>query len=179
MPVDIHFVKFAGSNMESNALYIDIYEEPRALPPRKKMEDGSYCMKTLRDLDLPVRSDSFLHFLTAHSMSIDINDRIWLPRFPKKCGESIKPPSGNRLLEPEPAWGVRIIEGPSSGLFLLATILLAGVLIVIGLLVAWALGNTYKGVAVAALGFAIGSYLLKETKEWIKESMGPSKAKKF
>lgn len=133
MPVNIHFVKFAGSIAEPNAFYVDIHEEPKALPPRKMIEDGLYDMTSIPNLDLPIGCNSFLHLLTTHSMDIDINDRKWLPLFPKKCGESIKPPNGNRLVTVEPAWGIRIIEGPSSGLFFFATAVLAAVLIAIGL----------------------------------------------
>ena len=111
-------------------------------------------------------------------MNIDINDRKWLPLFPKKCGESIRPRKGNRLTTMEPAWGVRIIEGPNSGLFFFATVVLAGVLIAIGLGVASALGDTYKGVAVAVGGFVIGSHLIEKAKETIDDSTGPSKEKK-
>lgn len=142
------------------------------------IENGLYDMASLPDLDLPIGSNSFLHLLTTHSMNIDINDRKWLPLFPKKCGESIKPPNGNRLVTIEPAWGIRIIEGPSSGLFLFATAVLAGVLVAIGLGVAYALGDIYKGVAVAVGGFAIGSSLIKDAKEVVKDSTGPSKEKK-
>lgn len=135
-------------------------------------------MVSLPYLDLPIRSNSFLHELTTHPMSIDINDRKWLPLFPKKCGESVKPPNGNRLVTVQAAWGIQIIEGPSSGIFPSATAVLAGVLIAIGLAVSSALGDTYKGVAVAVGGFAIGSRLIKETKELIKDLTGPSKEKK-
>lgn len=57
-------------------------------------------------------------------------------------------------------------------------VVLAVLCILLGLVIASALGDTYRGVAVAVGGFGIGSYLLKETKEWIKDSVGPSKEKK-
>lgn len=178
-PVDIHFVKFVGTSTEPDAFYVNVDKDPKAFPPQKMIDDGLYDMHTLPYLDLPIWTNEFLHLLTTHSMNIDTNDRKWLPLFPKKCGERIRPLHGNRFDKIEPAWGVRIVEGPSSGLFLFATTILAVVLIAIGLGVASALGDTYKGVAVAVGGFVIGSQLIKEAKEVIKDSAGPSKEKEL
>ena len=57
-------------------------------------------------------------------------------------------------------------------------VVLAVFCIVLGLGIASALGDTYKGVAVVVRGFEIGSCLLKESKGWVKDSMGPPSKKK-
>ena len=142
------------------------------------IDEDRYQMAGLSGLEQPIGKNASMHFSRTHSINIDSNDHIWLPRVFKKCGESIIPSSGNRLIKVELAWGIRVIEGPDPGIFVLAMVVLAVFCIVLGLGIASALGDTYKGVAVVVRGFEIGSCLLKESKGWVKDSMGPPSKKK-
>lgn len=76
---------------EPQAFYVDIYEEPKALPPQKIIDENQYQMDDLSDLEQPIGKNAFLYLLRSNPISIDSNHCIWLPRFPKKCGESIIP----------------------------------------------------------------------------------------
>lgn len=105
--------------------------------------------------DVPIDADTFLHYLTIHPRDADSNQRIFLPRFAKKCRESAKPAKGMLHEGLQFEWGVRIIEGPNYWLFVVIIVVVAIICILAGILIGWALGDTFKGLGGAGIVFGI------------------------
>lgn len=156
-PIDIHFVKFSGAttNGDAESYHVSIFDKPKAFPPKDQVAEGRYDLPDPLEPDVPIDADTFLHYLTIHPGHIDSKQCVWLPRFAKRCRESAKPETGSLRPSLQPEWGVRVIEGPNHWLFVVIIMVVAVVCVLLGTIIGWALGDTFKGLGGAGIVFGI------------------------
>lgn len=151
-------MQFSAAEVCGNAdLYrVGIYDKPKSLPPEDQVRAGRYEYSPVPLLpDVPISSNEFLHFLSEHSSADDArhvsSSRIFLERLAKKREGSAK--LGKDTLQLH--WGIRVIEGPNTGLFTVMVIVTGLLCILIGCAVGAMLKNAFQGFSGAGIAFAI------------------------
>jgi hypothetical protein len=175
-PVDIHFVEFAATVHQSHPtkLMVNSLIHPMALPRKsqKGVKDRYDFLDPIPG-GVPIPAQTFLNFLTLPRSKIKdeikSGQKIWLPRLAKRRYISVRSARGLEANIFEQEWGVRVIEGPSYLFFISIAVLFGISSLLVGCIVAWKLGDPYKGLGGAATAFAIGSYTLKLVYDLMKD----------